>query len=108
MRGARDPALVAVVVGRWSGRRCRVDRRGVACRAGPVTPRWTWSAFAFGVGAVVVLIVLVVGCSALPTHKDDPQTCRERAAYRLAAAYPDPNNLSLALDTICQDQGTVP
>lgn len=72
-------------------------------------PGWTWTAFAFGVGVVVVLILLIVGCSALPTHSDDPKTCRERAAYRLADTYPDPANLALALNTVCQDQtGIVP
>lgn len=52
--------------------------------------------------ALVVLLPLLAGCSRFETnHTGDPKTCRERAAYRIYSAYPDPNNLGRAIDVIC-------
>ena len=48
-----------------------------------------------------LIALLLPGCAFAPSHKGDPQTCRERVAFRLAAAYPDPNNLKIAIDTVC-------
>lgn len=54
---------------------------------------------------VLTVLPLLAGCSVLSRDDSgDPQSCRERAAYRLAEAYPDPFALDMALTTICEGQ----
>jgi hypothetical protein len=49
----------------------------------------------------------VAGCSRFAAnHSNDPQSCRERAAYRMASAYPSPQDLGVALAIVCD--GLVP
>lgn len=57
--------------------------------------------------AWLVVLPLLAGCALLtPNRSNDPKSCRERVAYRLAATYPDPVQLGIALDTVCE--GNVP
>jgi len=48
-----------------------------------------------------LVLVLLAGCAWAPTHKGDPETCRERMAKSMAQAYPDPNNMVTALNAVC-------
>jgi hypothetical protein len=41
-------------------------------------------------------------------HSKDPQSCRERTALYVANAYPDPNNLAVALTAVCGDIPPLP
>lgn len=51
---------------------------------------------------LVVLLPILAGCSRFETnHSADPKTCRERAAYHIFSAYPDPVALGRAIDVIC-------
>lgn len=53
--------------------------------------------------ALLGVLLMTTACAALPTHKNDPENCRERVAFNLADSYPDPANLAIVIDTICQD-----
>lgn len=51
---------------------------------------------------IVLLAMGLSGCGVFSTNRsNDPQSCRERAAYHIGSVYPDPNALNIAINAIC-------
>lgn len=51
----------------------------------------------------LLIVVALLGMTSCD-RSSSPRSCRERAAYNVADAYPNPADLKVAIDTICGDE----